>query len=664
MSEGLTDLILQGNDVIVIHDTKVDPRINPEVVEAGIKSLVGYPLVVRGKVIGALFLNSTTPRCFGERETRLVSLLVAQAAFAIENAQAFDAINRHRNLLDAVVGASRRLTSTQDLTKQLEAIRRFVIKELSAPMFYVASYDNNKDELCFLEHYEMGEFKETDVVSLASRENWGLSGYVVKTLETLKWFSAEQKKKECGRLNIKPVQVGIPCQSCVVLPLEFEGQVLGVASIQSDLPYAWDEVEVGAFRTIASLLAIAIKNNELFNEIKCGRNRLKAVNDASTEIIKTTNSFDALNAIVKKVCGIVDVCRACAVLIDEGGHPRHIASVGFDPVLELATSIRPEGISMEVVRYKKPQFFPEASISNKLHPKMIQQGIKAAACLPLIHQEKCIGVLWVHYYQNHFFTESETESLLLFANQAAIAYLNARQMEVFGQLQSAIETMSEAEGLPAVLDKTVEAACKVMEADSAILWSFNQSKDQFAPEWSVSSGVPDDIWEECREDAPTRDVTAFHIMRQGWVGVENCEDIEQNPFVEMPTRSLLSRLLTKSFQGIPLIVGGENLGVLYVNFKEPHSFGEDEQKIARTFALHAALALKNARLVEQLNKAHDTARLVAEVTVLEDLQRTLKLVVDGTRETVGCDLVTLYVYDEQRDEFGFPPAKSGEFRFP
>ena len=72
-----------------------------------------------------------------------------------------------------------------------------------------------------------------------------------------------------------------------------------------------------------------------------------------------------------------------------------------------------------------------------------------------------------------------------------------------------------------------------------------------------------------------------------------------------------------------------------------------------------AIAYENARLHEQLNTARETARLVAEVTALEELQ-TLQMIVTGIRNLLECDIVTLYVYRDERDVFDFPPAVAGE----
>jgi GAF domain-containing protein len=121
----------------------------------------------------------------------------------------------------------------------------------------------------------------------------------------------------------------------------------------------------------------------------------------------------------------------------------------------------------------------------------------------------------------------------------------------------------------------------------------------------------------------------------------------------------------KQFDTVPMIVAplldqGEVIGTLTaVNTADDPPFTEEDLNLGVMLANQAALALRNAKLLEQVSKARNAARVVAEVTVLEDLQITLDSIVEGTHDVLNCDVVTLYTYDQDRDELGFPPAMVG-----
>jgi serine phosphatase RsbU (regulator of sigma subunit)/putative methionine-R-sulfoxide reductase with GAF domain len=87
---------------------------NPLLVERGIKTMLGVPLLAGGKVIGVLHVGSLTGRPFGPQDAELLQLAADRAAFALHSIMAHDdalaAVALHRSLVPArlppVPGAS------------------------------------------------------------------------------------------------------------------------------------------------------------------------------------------------------------------------------------------------------------------------------------------------------------------------------------------------------------------------------------------------------------------------------------------------------------------------------------------------------------------------------------------------------------------------------
>jgi signal transduction histidine kinase len=58
-----------------------------------------------------------------------------------------------------------------------------------------------------------------------------------------------------------------------------------------------------------------------------------------------------------------------------------------------------------------------------------------------------------------------------------------------------------------------------------------------------------------------------------------------------------------SFLGVPVTVKGRSVGNLYLTDKtDAPVFSEDDQRLVETFALHAGIAIENARLLEQVER--------------------------------------------------------------
>jgi len=126
-----------------------------------------------------------------------------------------------------------------------------------------------------------------------------------------------------------------------------------------------------------------------------------------------------------------------------------------------------------------------------------------------------------------------------------------------------------------------------------------------------------------------------------------------------------------SSAGIPLIVGSEKLGILFVNYRSPHLFIEQEKKDIGLFATQAAIAIHNARLYEDIRKRgkhlkalNDAAKAIM-FSVGSDRKKTLDQIlkqavsiasISGGKVTLG----TIQIVHEQTNEREFTnvyPAK-------
>ncbi len=660
----LEEEIIQKKEPIDVYDIETEERLGEVRTilhgQFGIQSSLYAPIIVDGKVTGTFGIDSTKRKRDFTPDIENSKLFAAHVATAIEKARVFKRVKQDAELTKAMVDVSRTLTGTRDLKTQMETVWEFVSRKLSAPMFYVGIYDEFKDELEFIVAYDMYQPKSIPPISLVEKKNWGPSGYVVKTRKQLEWYTNEQLEAFVKKSGIEFRQLGTFGQSSLILPLEVKDHIVGIIAMQSNEPNAWDDTEIGVFHTLAQLVGVAIRNTQLYQEKITGQKRLKAAYEASKDITSTLNPDDTLKAIVRRIREVVGAFRASVILIDEEGNPRHLASDGYKQNLELATSIRPTGISMEVVQSGDARFFSDILVAkDEIHPKMIEQNVRAAACLPLLEKEGVnIGVLWVHYAEVHNFTESEKEALRLYSMQAAIAFENALHMNEVDQMRQLAEELTTSSSTKEVLELVLRKAKDVLQADSTSIWVYDNDRDRFLVDDSAQIGMPSKTWKKFKQHKPKKQGMTYDLMEKGWIGVPNIEKNEY-PFLDDTTRNLLSDLGIRSFQGIALTAGKEMFGVLYVNYNSPRWFSKDEIEIACAFANHATMALKKIKLTEEINKAHSTACMVAEATVFGDLQGTLEAIVTGTQNVLNCDAITLYTYNQDLDIFDFPPTTTG-----
>jgi anti-sigma regulatory factor (Ser/Thr protein kinase) len=90
VGRGFAGRVAATRTAVTIEDVDHADILNPILREKGIRSLLGVPLLVTGRVTGVLHVGSLTPRIFTEDERELLQLAGDRAAIAIEHAQLFE----------------------------------------------------------------------------------------------------------------------------------------------------------------------------------------------------------------------------------------------------------------------------------------------------------------------------------------------------------------------------------------------------------------------------------------------------------------------------------------------------------------------------------------------------------------------------------------------
>lgn len=620
----------------------IEPRVSKGPSESGIC----LPLHVGDKILGALSVQSYKSYAFDQALLNAVRALSNQVAVALENSHLLTETEQKARNLQALQGLAIAINSTLELSQVLTRTCQAAV------------------ELTGVDHSGLVLF-ESDLATGRIIAEYPESGRAIGQSIAVRGMPAEERlvfqqevlnvpdlASETSLGIARDVLLGLGIRSILVVPVIFDGKVVASFSLDAmQKPRAFSQSEIEICQSLANQAAAAIRNARLYQETREGREYLRSLYQATTEIISTHDPSDVLQNIVETACRATGAWRAVALLVDESERPRILASSGFEQHLDVATSMRSTGISRQVIESGQPRFISDTEAElDQVHPAIIEQGVKAAACLPLSLMGKNVGVLWIHFREKHAFSKTEQQALQLYANQSTIAYDNARRMRQLEQLRIAAEATTHVTESREVLQQIARSAARVLEADYAIIWSYDPTRKVFFPEELVAENVPGDLLYTFRQEEPKPGRTTERVLQDGYVIVEDL-DTAQADFLGEPTRGFLDALGVKSFQSIRLDVAGEPLGVLYVDYKHERGFGEEDRRILEHFANHAALSLKKARLYEQVRRSRDAARAIASVSTLGKLEETLDAIVRGALVALHCDTTTLYTFDEDTQRF-------------
>ena len=644
LEDGLTAEVFRTGIPVVIPDTVQDARVNPLVLDAGIKSLVGYPLQLHGQVAGALFFNSRQRQFFGEHEIHLISLLLPLAAVAIANSNIIERLERSKHLSEALMQASSKLVSTHALEEQMIVLKQFMQAELVAPMFYLGLYDDIADIIHLKINYDNFVEQELINIPLKDRIDWTVSSYVVKKQLPIRWSTEAQKRAECERLGITPQQIGAACQTCVAVPLVVDGSLLGVISIQSVEPFAWDEIEVSTFLTLAHQASIAIRNVRLHEQVNRTRDTAMIVAQKTAQgILK--NTLDSIVTGIKDVlgCNIVTLYtyRQEKNLFD---YPPAMAGEILFPEMITAGSV-----SLGTAPYKVIEmddiYYSEDSQNDKIlgTPFAIRENVCASVAVPLVTRNKRVGVLFTNYcHGKHTFTKGELEIIDLFSLQAAVAISNAmmyeeeqKRREVLKIIDEAGRTVTSSLKLDEIFDSLVRQAHKLTgeKGQIASSASINIVEGNYVTLKAVYP--PSEEENISNANLVTTDLNTGVNGRIGIIGLAVkksasilVEDVKANP------EYLSSNEHTKCELAVPIIYRNEVVGVINVEHNVIGGLDKDDQQAIESLAAHAAVAIQNARIYQVLQRKsqHQNAIYEASKTINKSLDLTekelLKLLVE------------------------------------
>lgn len=119
----------------------------------------------------------------------------------------------------------------------------------------------------------------------------------------------------------------------------------------------------------------------------------------------------------------------------------------------------------------------------------------------------------------------------------------------------------------------------------------------------------------------------------------------------------------RSWAGAPIIVEGQVVAFLALNYSEPGFYQPENAARLKDFAVQAAIAFENADLYQQLQKR------VAELTTLNrisqaitstlDLTETLTIITENTTKLLHVDAASVVLHDKEANDLWFAAA-SGE----
>jgi GAF domain-containing protein/anti-sigma regulatory factor (Ser/Thr protein kinase) len=360
-------------------------------------------------------------------------------------------------------------------------------------------------------------------------------------------------------------------------------------------------------------------------------------------------------------------------MLDESGHALRIrAAVGLRPeyVQDAFLALDEPSVTGEAFRQKRIAISLDIPSDErwKYKEEAKAMGWKSVLCVPIEARDVIVGVISIYTFVVRDFSDLEKQLLSSYATQIGLALEADKRRRTLGRL---LKTGHDVERLITkqprdVLQEIVEEACEVLGADCAVIYPYDAAREEFYDTDSVAHHglrLPLEL-----KDKPRREGLGAYIVQQKEF-VKSDIKREDPRLLESP---FIAREEIEAFIGIALQVADRVLGVLYVNFRSPHRFSDEEKDTIRLFAHQAELAIDNSRLFQQARIRAEALKTLHQVgATLSTLSGTpghleavLLGIVQAAQTVLGADLVDLYRYVQAEDRFILPPVQVGKLYDP
>ncbi len=260
--EGITGTAAATGRAVRVGDVQKDPRYL-NAVEA-VRSELAVPLMVGGKAIGVLDIQSHEVDYFTPEQQSILTLLATRIASAIENARLFERVRNQADTLLLLNEVGREASSVLEVEEVLRRAAELAKRIIDYQIFSILLYDD-ADKV--FRHRVTVKFGQRIQEKHAVPAHEGLVG-AAATL---------------GRAVVVPdvshdpryLMVNPETRSELAVPLLSKGRVIGVMDLESPQLNYFTPDHVQALSILAASLAVSIENARLYEQLARDESRLE-----------------------------------------------------------------------------------------------------------------------------------------------------------------------------------------------------------------------------------------------------------------------------------------------------------------------------------------------------------------------------------------------------
>ena len=378
-------------------------------------------------------------------------------------------------------------------------------------------------------------------------------------------------------------------------PIRGKDGVFGAICLGRNGSVGFSQRDVAALDELGSMAGVAVENSRILQVVTGQASKLDTALDALGEVSQALTTVTQGSQVLeqKTLETAVRVTVASAGLLTRttaDGSQATIMSLGLPSTVDDLVVQNGQGIIGAVMLSGRATAVTDLGQSPELQspPELVQFGLHAAICMPMLEDGRLWGTLSVFDVKKREWTADDQRVLATLGNQGVVAVRNAelydnnqRSIWELRNLQEALQAATSTLDLNQVLQQVLAGAAKASSAQIGCL-ALDESKKLV-----LKGGFG--------TDSMTAEKLALGV------GGDICRDVMASgkPFMEAMRQddSNESPLNPRAVLCVPITLRGTPTGVLFLaNYQIGHAFTPDHRNLVTELAAQAAVAIDNARL--------------------------------------------------------------------
>jgi len=262
LGQGITGTAAATSHSVRVSDTSKDPRYINAI--ESVRSELAVPLIVRGKVVGVLDIQSRHLDYFTPDQQNILTLLGSRLAIAIENARLFERVKEQADTLLLLSEVGRETSAILDVEELLRRAAEQTKRVIDYQILSIMLYDEEQKVFRHRVDVKHGQ-------SVQGKLRSGATEGIVGAAATLK----EPVLVPDVTVDSRYIMMNPETRSELAIPMMHQGKVIGVLDLESPTPNYFTQDHVQTLSILAANLGVSLENARLYEQLAKEEARLE-----------------------------------------------------------------------------------------------------------------------------------------------------------------------------------------------------------------------------------------------------------------------------------------------------------------------------------------------------------------------------------------------------